>query len=129
MPLGHDHSDTTVPCQADWCQFGHGVTVHTFMSTGEAYDYSQCRDDIKDGDVLWVPGNHDAAVLCSAWPVSVRKDYITDINTRFHVLKPDTTWNQYEDGKYRASARIAEALVGQNLPPVEIYTPGSGYPE
>ena len=34
--------------------------IHTFASTGEAYDASQCQDDIHGGDVLVVTGEVEA---------------------------------------------------------------------
>lgn len=46
-------------------------TVHTFDSSGEAYDASQCRDEIKDGDVLSVPKERVVGVLLQAWPTAV----------------------------------------------------------
>jgi hypothetical protein len=45
--------------------------VHTFGSTGEAYDASQCDDNIKNGDVLIIPSERVAGVLVEAWPVAV----------------------------------------------------------
>lgn len=45
--------------------------VHTFDSSGEAYDASQCSDDISDGDVLAVPAEGVVGFLFEAWPVAV----------------------------------------------------------
>ena len=47
------------------------VQVHTFDSTGEAYDTSQWRDDIHDGDVLVVPSEKVVGFLNAAWPCAV----------------------------------------------------------
>jgi hypothetical protein len=44
--------------------------VHTFESTREAYNASQCRDGIHDGDILLVPSESAAAVMVSAWPTA-----------------------------------------------------------
>ncbi len=48
--------------------------VHTFESTGEAYDASQCDDNIVDGDVLAIPGERVVGFLYEAWPVAVTVD-------------------------------------------------------
>lgn len=59
--------------------------THTFDSTGEAYDQSQWRDDIHDGDVLHVPSEKVVGILYQAWPVALTKNHgefhkYTDIN-------------------------------------------------
>jgi hypothetical protein len=46
-------------------------TVHTFDSTGEAYDVSQCSDEIKNGDVLVVPDEDAIAIMLEAWPTAI----------------------------------------------------------
>lgn len=59
--------------------------IHTFNSTGEAYDASQCRDDIKDGDVLTIPSEKVVGFLFKAWPIAV-----TPEPGEFHQLEPGT---------------------------------------
>jgi hypothetical protein len=61
--------------------------VHQFDSTGEAYDASQCRDDIHDGDVLFVPSEGVAGFLYKAWPVAV-----TEACGAFHSLSQGSDW-------------------------------------
>jgi hypothetical protein len=46
------------------------TTVHTFESTGDAYDACQCRDDIKDGDVLVIERERVVGVA-NCWPLAV----------------------------------------------------------
>lgn len=47
------------------------TTIHTFDSTGEAYNASQCSDEIKDGDILAVPSEHCVGILIQAWPTAI----------------------------------------------------------
>lgn len=85
-----------------------GKTIHTFGSTGEAYNETQTSDKIKFGDVLHVPDERVAGFLYSAWPVSVSKehghlDYLTD-----PTKPPDTS--DYPGEDYTESHRAARAL-------------------
>lgn len=48
--------------------------IHMFEDTGEAYDSSQCWDEIKDGDILSVPNERAVAVLIEAWPVAISEN-------------------------------------------------------
>jgi hypothetical protein len=58
--------------------------VHTFDSTGEAYDTTQTDDSINDGDVLLIPSEDVAGFLFKAWPVA-----ITPEHGAFHTLDTD----------------------------------------
>ncbi|KZM75782.1 hypothetical protein [Nocardia terpenica] len=55
--------------------------VHVFGSTGEAYDHSQFREDIKSGDILLVPSEGVAGWLEQAWPIAA-----TDQVGEFHTM-------------------------------------------
>jgi hypothetical protein len=47
--------------------------VHTFPSSGDAYDATQCRDDIKNGDIL---ACEDGVIgLAWTWPIAVTANY------------------------------------------------------
>lgn len=46
------------------------MTTHFFESTGEAYDATQCRDDIASGDVIVVKSEFVVGVA-DTWPVAV----------------------------------------------------------
>jgi len=48
--------------------------VHTFRSTGQAYDESQTGEKVKDGDVLHVPSEGVVGYMHAAWPVAVTKE-------------------------------------------------------
>lgn len=84
------------------------IRSHTFESTGEAYNTSQCSDAIRDGDVLFVPSEERVAVMLSAWPVSVVPHEHGP--GEFHELADHTSWVTVEDGRYAASATVALAL-------------------
>jgi hypothetical protein len=96
--------------------------VHQFDSTGEAYDASQCRDDIHDGDVLFVPSEGVAGFLFKAWPVAV-----TEAHGAFHTLAPCTAWetaalewSEEERVDYLTSLNHARILAaGLAVKPVE----------
>ena len=77
--------------------------VHEFYSTGSAYDASQCRDEIEDGDILLVPNEGAAAILVRAWPVAVSQETAGEA---FHTLEDGTEWETYEDGKYLPSLAL-----------------------
>ncbi|WP_330306259.1 MULTISPECIES: hypothetical protein [unclassified Streptomyces] len=81
--------------------------VHRFDgTTAGAYDATQCRDDIRDGDVLVVKAEGVVGFLAAAWPVA-----ITEARGEFHGLKVPA--REYEDGRYAASAERAEQIADE----------------
>lgn len=46
------------------------VNVFEFNSTGAAYDACQCNDDIKKGDILFVPAEGVVGVA-DTWPMAI----------------------------------------------------------
>ncbi|MBF6460187.1 hypothetical protein IU433_14190 [Nocardia puris] len=50
------------------------MKIHVFASSDEAYDASQCRDDILDGDILIVPNEGVAGWLSQAWPIAATRN-------------------------------------------------------
>jgi hypothetical protein len=82
--------------------------VFWFGSTEEAYNASQSRDDIRDGDVLAVESERVAAVLMGAWPVAVTRAHgqlHTDIG------QPGADLRTVEGGRYAVSVDQALALA------------------
>jgi hypothetical protein len=77
--------------------------VYEFYSTGNAYDASQCRDDIEDGDILLVPNEGAAAILVRAWPIAVSQETAGEA---FHTLEDGAEWETYDDGKYLPSLAL-----------------------
>ena len=82
------------------------TAVHTFGSTSEAYDASQTRDDIHDGDVLSVPKEGVHGFLYQAWPIAV-----TEQTGMFHSAK-DMDALLADEPKYRDSHAKASELAG-----------------
>jgi hypothetical protein len=60
------------------------MKVHNLkaLTMSEAYDETQCNDEIKDGDILLVQDG--VAVLVEAWPVMAVGE-----STVFHRAAPD----------------------------------------
>jgi hypothetical protein len=83
-----------------------GPFVHRFYSTSEAYDATQCRDHIKDGDVLVIEREQVVGFLRSAWPGAV-----TAAHGELHTFTADP--RAIDDGKYAASVDLAEQIARQ----------------
>lgn len=79
-------------------------TVHHFRSTGEAYDASQCRDDIADGDVLVIEREQVVGFLRRAWPGA-----ITAAHGELATFTADP--RTIDDGRYAASVDLAEQIA------------------
>lgn len=89
------------------------MQVHTFTTTAGAYNASQTRDDIHDGDVLYVPSENAIAIMVSAWPTALTPEHA---GGAFHELAGDVTWDSVPnlDGgldDYRASADLARRTL------------------
>lgn len=65
--------------------------VHYFDSSGEAYDASQCYDNIHDGDVLVVKSEKVVGILVEAWPVAITPNF-----GEFHVPVEDWDWSSVQ---------------------------------
>ncbi|MFF2367185.1 hypothetical protein ACFVU0_31390 [Streptomyces sp. NPDC058122] len=101
---------------------GHSpaIMVHHFDTTGSAYNQTQCREDIRDGDVLVVEREGVVGFLRSAWPAA-----ITAKRGELHGIDGDPY--TVDDGQYVASIEAAEKIAGehgfalaeQQLTPVE----------
>ncbi|MFJ5120848.1 hypothetical protein [Kitasatospora sp. NPDC088548] len=81
--------------------------VHRFDSTVEAYDATQCDEEIRDGDVLVIESERVVGFLVKAWPVSA-----TTARGELHgnVTVPI---EEFEGGAYVASHRAACALAAE----------------
>lgn len=81
--------------------------IHVFDSTGEAYDDTQTRDDIRDGDVLLIPSEGVVGFLNAAWPVAV-----TEAHGALHTLKGGlATLDTAEFTPYAASIALARQVA------------------
>lgn len=87
-----------------------GVRLFTFDDSPNAYDQTQFREDIHDGDVLHIPTEQVAGFLLRAWPVAV--------SPNAGALHPLTDAdNLVIDGvDYSASVEVARSL----LPPATL---------
>ncbi|MFD9868564.1 hypothetical protein ACFXI8_27345 [Streptomyces niveus] len=83
-------SDTTKPA------------VWIFDSTGEAYGAVQCRDDIRDGDVLVVE-SEQVIGIAHTWPFALTEAH--GELQRFRKGLDPPTW---EDGKHAPGVAVAE---------------------
>ncbi|MFF3096775.1 hypothetical protein [Streptomyces cyaneofuscatus] len=88
--------------------------VHRFTSTSEAYDETQTRDDIRDGDVLVIESEKVVGFLRSAWPGA-----ITTEHGELHTFTSPA--RVIDQGKYVASVDLAEELareIGADVDPL-----------
>ncbi|MGI5353464.1 hypothetical protein ACQEU8_36645 [Streptomyces sp. CA-250714] len=88
---------------------GHApaILTHRFETTGKAYDASQNRDDIRDGDVLVIESEQVVAILYRAWPAAV-----TTERGELHSVDGDP--RTLDDGKYTASVEAAERIAREH---------------
>jgi hypothetical protein len=63
------------------------MTTFEFDNTQTAYDSTQCRDDIKHGDVLVIGHEGVVGLLNAAWPMAV-----TVAHGELHGVKDGSTW-------------------------------------
>ena len=66
-------------------------SVHTFdgMSSGQAYDWTQCNDEVRFGDVLIVPREGIVGIMVAAWPLAVTRSH-----GQFHQIDPAIGWDK-----------------------------------
>lgn len=50
------------------------MKIHFFESTGKAYNACQCSDEIKTGDILFIP-SEGVVGIADAWPVAVTANH------------------------------------------------------
>ena len=50
------------------------MAIHIFDSTGGAYDACQCDDNVKRGDILYIP-SEGVVGLADTWPIAITKEY------------------------------------------------------
>lgn len=79
--------------------------VWTFYSTGEAYGACQCREEIRDGDVLVIE-REKVVGIAESWPFA-----LTEAFGQLHTLNPD--FRTYKNGAYVASISVAEREAGR----------------
>lgn len=96
----------------------HMTQVHYFNSTGEAYDATQCSDEIKDGDVL-VIRSEGVVGIADTWPFAVTEaagnlhsidtvgnDHAAAVDNYAHAYDAEKGGSAYTDGVAYARALI-----------------------
>ncbi|WP_432001764.1 hypothetical protein [Streptomyces sioyaensis] len=78
--------------------------VHRFGRTSTAYNATQCRGDIRDGDVLVIEREQVVGFLRSAWPGA-----ITAAHGELHTFTADPP--KIDDGRYATSVDLAEQVA------------------
>lgn len=88
---------------------GHSpaLMVHKYDSTEDAYNRTQCGDDIRDGDVLIIEREGVVGFLRSAWPAA-----ITVARGELHGIDGDP--RTLDDGLYVASIDAAEQIAREH---------------
>ncbi|MCR8576175.1 hypothetical protein [Streptomyces sp. Isolate_219] len=81
--------------------------VHRFEDTADAYNSTQVRDDIRDGDVLVIESEGVVAFLRTAWPAA-----ITAERGELHSVDGDP--RTLDDGRYAASVEDAEKIAREH---------------
>jgi hypothetical protein len=75
------------------------IHIHEFDDSGDAYDTSQCSDEIEMGDVLVIKSEKVVGFLLSAWPCAVTVEH-----GKLHAFStptPDLTDDDCGSGKER----------------------------
>ncbi|MCX4824230.1 hypothetical protein OG883_31115 [Streptomyces sp. NBC_01142] len=90
--------------------------THQFDNTREAYNHTQCRDDIRDGDVLVVRSERVVGILVKAWPAA-----ITEAHGELHTLTAPA--REIEGGAYAEAAETAEQAAHSYGFPLAVHTP------
>jgi hypothetical protein len=91
------------------------VTAHSFDTTGDAYDRTQCDDRIRHGDVLVIESESVVGILVEAWPVAITAEH-----GEFHTVLAAWDWAKVtkngrpdETSDMSESLRVAKALAGE----------------
>jgi hypothetical protein len=85
----------------------------TLVDTGEAYDFTQTTEGVRDGDLIRCQheGREVWAVLVSAWPVAFdgldEEGQAGELHTLDHILD----LYSLDEGKYAKSFDVAERYV------------------
>lgn len=92
------------------------ISVHTFSSTGDAYNASQSSSDIHMGDVLVVPDEKVVGFLLSAWPTAVTKE-VGDFHAMSNPSGPiqGQEWDTPEEvARWEEGRSVAMGIARQN---------------
>jgi hypothetical protein len=102
LNLNPDELITVIPAERT---AEHTAVVHLFDTSSDAYDASQCRENIHDGDILAALPERVVGFLHKAWPVAVTRNH-----GAFHGIDWKAT-PAAEKLRYRRSVQAAKLLV------------------
>ncbi|MFI1408861.1 hypothetical protein ACH4Y0_02810 [Streptomyces sp. NPDC020707] len=90
--------------------------VHPFGSTTDAYNATQCSEEIHDGDVLLIESEKTIGIAWT-WPFA-----LTEHVGELHVTTADP--RTYQDGIFAAGVDLAEQLAKERgwriIPPLDV---------
>jgi hypothetical protein len=66
------------------------LAIHKFDTTGEAYDATQCDENVKKGDILIVESEKVVGIAYT-WPVA-----ITEAHGELHVISDTTLLTEFQ---------------------------------
>ncbi|CAN7780236.1 hypothetical protein LJR296_007950 [Cupriavidus necator] len=110
-------SHAAFPGKADWeirmrsalaARLVDGVRVveSRLTESGAVYDWTQCADEARDGDVFLFDNGTRAGILIECWPTIVVGNA-----GKLHTLAAPHRWSTYAGGKYAAAAAVARKLA------------------
>lgn len=76
----------------------------TNLTGSDLYDRTQTDNSIKDGDVIH--SKNGVGIMHQAWPV-----HHSGNESAFHRLKPGYSHETFDNGKYAASAKLANSIA------------------
>lgn len=85
---------------------GVRVVACRLSDDGSVYDWTQCEEAVRDGDVFLFANGTRAGILIGCWPTIVVGNA-----GKLHTLAAPHRWSTYEGGKYAQAAAVARKLA------------------
>ncbi len=88
------------------------IAIHTFDSTGDAYDACQCDESIRNGDTLLIPSERVVG-LADTWPIAVTREH-----GALYSLKHGSSWSDWlstlDNGRLLVAVAHAQQVAAQH---------------
>jgi hypothetical protein len=88
------------------------VRVWTFANSGDAYDMTQCDDDLKTGDVLLIPSEKVVGIT-NTWPLAITKEigHLHGVEEGYKIedLLPSDTDKDYVNKALKVARSLAKS--------------------
>jgi hypothetical protein len=88
------------------------VRVWTFANSGDAYDMTQCDDDLKTGDVLLIPSEKVVGIT-NTWPLAITKEigHLHGVQDGYKIedLLPSDTDKDYVNKALKIARNLAKS--------------------